>query len=222
MVPFRDRRDAGRQLATRIQTEQLRRPLVLALPRGGVPVAFEVAQAIGAPLDVFVARKLGAPGHAELGIGAIAEGSDDFVMSDGARALGVTRDELARQARHEQRELERRVERYRGGHPLPEMAGRDVIVVDDGLATGVTAEAALRALRARNPRRLLLAVPVCAPDTGLRLTGAADRVVCVMAPHDLRAVGLWYENFEPTGDAEVIQLLDHARALFAGVARPAN
>src|SRR5882724_9572078 len=118
MAPFRDRRDAGRQLAARIQTEQLRRPLVLALPRGGVPVAFEVAQALRAPLEVFVARKLGAPGHPELGIGAIAEGSENFVMSATARDLGVTRDALALQATRERRELERGVARYRSGRWL--------------------------------------------------------------------------------------------------------
>ncbi|HEX9467865.1 MAG TPA: phosphoribosyltransferase family protein [Acidimicrobiia bacterium] len=217
MTPFRDRRDAGRQLATHIQIEQFRRPLVLALPRGGVPVAFEVAQALRAPLDAFVARKLAAPGHPELGIGAIAEGSDNFVVSATARDFGVTRDELVIQATREQRELARRVARYRGGRRLPDMAGRDVIVVDDGLATGVTAEAALRALRTRNPARLLLAVAVCAADAGRRLTGVADSVLCVLAPPNLRAVGLWYEDFEPTSDAEVIQLLDQARTPRTGV-----
>jgi putative phosphoribosyl transferase len=208
---FRDRRAAGRLLGARLTEEEFTNPHVLALPRGGVPVAFEVALALQAPLDVFVARKVGAPGREELGIGAIAEGSDELVVSETARALGLTSDQLAALANEQRIELDRRVEQYRAGAPLPELAGRDVILVDDGLATGVTAEAALRALRRRDPKLLVLAAPVCAPDTARRLTVVADRVVCLAAPVAFYAVGLWYDDFSQTSDAEVVDLLRRYR-----------
>jgi putative phosphoribosyl transferase len=204
---FGDRREAGRLLGARLAEEAFANPHVLALPRGGVPVAYEVALALTAPLDVFVARKVGAPGREELGIGAIAEGSDELVVSETARAIGLTAHQLEALANKERIELDRRVEQYRAGAPLPELAGRDVILVDDGLATGVTAEAALRALRRREPRLLVLAAPVCAPDTARRLTSVADRVVCLAAPVAFYAVGLWYEDFSQTSDAEVVDLL---------------
>ena len=202
---FRDRVDAGRQLAERLPAG-LEAPLVLALPRGGVPVAKEVADRLAAPLEVIVARKIGAPGHEELGIGAIAEGGS-LVGSDLVRALRLSADEFERLAERERGELARRVERYRGGQPLPAVRGRDVVLVDDGLATGVTAEAALLALRADDPRRLVLAGPVCSPDPARRLVPPADEVVCVLAPRDLVAVGVWYEDFTQTTDAEVLELL---------------
>jgi putative phosphoribosyl transferase len=202
---FRDRGDAGRRLADRLPPD-LDDPLVLALPRGGVPVAKEVAARLGAPLEVLVARKIGAPGHPELGIGAIAEGGA-IVGSDLVRTLRLSRDDFERLALRESGELVRRVERYRGGRPLPVVRDRDVVLVDDGLATGVTAEAALLALRAHEPRRLLLAVPVASPDTAHRLVPPADEVVCVLAPRDLMAVGLWYDDFTQTTDAEVLELL---------------
>ncbi len=202
---FRDRGDAGRRLADRLPPD-LDDPLVLALPRGGVPVAKEVATRLGAPLEVLVARKIGAPGHPELGIGAIAEGGA-IVGSDLVRTLRLSRDDFERLALRESDELVRRVERYRGGRPLPVVRDRDVVLVDDGLATGVTAEAALLALRADEPRRLLLAVPVASPDTARRLVPPADEVVCVLAPRDLMAVGLWYDDFTQTTDAEVLELL---------------
>ena len=202
---FRDRVDAGRQLADRLPAD-LDDPIVLALPRGGVPVAKEVADRLGAPLEVLVARKIGAPGHAELGIGAIAEGGA-IVGSDLVRALRLSANEFEALAERERGELARRVERYRGSRPLPVVEGRDVVLVDDGLATGVTAEAALRALRDEAPRRLVLAVPVCSPDTAHRLVPPADEVVCVLSPRDLIAVGVWYDDFTQTSDDEVLALL---------------
>ena len=208
---FRNRRAAGEALGARLAEESFTNPLVLALPRGGVPVAYEVAVALRAPLEVFVARKVGAPGREELGIGAIAEGSDELVVSETARALGLTSRQLESLASKERIELDRRVEQYRAGAPLPELAGRDVILVDDGLATGVTAEAALRALRRRKPRRLVLAAPVCAPETAGRLGAVADRVVCLAAPTAFYAVGVWYEDFSQTSDAEVVDLLRRYR-----------
>ncbi len=209
---FHDRTDAGRQLAEQLRGRTFVDAVVLALPRGGVPVAFEVAKALGAPLDVFVARKIGAPGQKELGVGAIAEGSDDVVASEVARMLDIDDRRLRALAERERPELDRRVAQYRDG-PLVDVTGRDVIVVDDGLATGVTAEAALRALRKRKPRSLVLAVPVAAPDVADRLKAVADDVVCILYPNDFRAVGLWYDTFSQTSDAEVNELLARARLL---------
>jgi putative phosphoribosyl transferase len=208
---FRDRADAGRQLARRILELPLIRPVVLGLPRGGVPVAAEVAAALGVPLEVFVARKIGAPGHEELGVGAVAEGLDEPVMSATARRLGIRSPQWEMLADHAQREVERRVQIYRRGRPLPAMAGRDVVLVDDGLATGVTAEAGLRALRRHGPARLVLAAPVCARDTAERLAAVADDVVCAETPADLWAVGAWYDDFSQTTDAEVLELLAGGR-----------
>jgi putative phosphoribosyl transferase len=182
-------------------------PVVLGLPRGGIPVAAEVATALGAPLEVFVARKIGAPGQRELGIGAIAEGLDEPVPSEAARELGIGPDELRGLAKHAFVELARQVTLYRGERPLPALEGRHVVLVDDGLATGVTAEAALVALRAWRPGRLVLAVPVCALATGARLVRVADAVVHVETPAHFFAVGQWYEDFSQTTDAEVLELL---------------
>jgi predicted phosphoribosyltransferase len=209
-IRFRDRAEAGRLLADELARHRLTDPIVLALPRGGVPVGYEVASRLGAPLAVFVARKIGAPGQPELGIGAIAEDNSAVVDRATARALSVSAAEFEELATREQAELERRVQRYRGGRPLPDITGRDVVLVDDGLATGVTAEAALRALRARAPRRLVLAAPVCAPETAERLKGVADEVVCLYAPPDFGAVGAWYDDFGQTSDAEVLDLLGRA------------
>lgn len=204
---FRDRRDAGERLAERLLHEDLQRPLVLALPRGGVPVGDVVAAALDAPLEPFVARKLGAPGHPEFGIGAIAEGDDEVVVSEAASRLGLSSEDMARQADEERAELERRVRTYRGDRPLLPVNDRDVVLVDDGLATGVTAEAALGALRRRGPRRLILAVPVCAADTAGRLAEMADSVVCLSRPADFGAVGAWYDTFDQTTDEEVLEIL---------------
>lgn len=206
-MKFFDRRDAGRRLASKLETKDFQDPIVLALPRGGVPVAFEVAQTLHAPMDVFVARKVGAPGQAEFGIGAIAEGGFQVFDERAVSILGTTAAQLRSLARAEQLELERRVEEYRAGRPLPSLVGRDVILVDDGLATGVTAEAALRSLKSQHPRRLVLAAPVCAQPTRDRLAAIADQVICAEAPHSFLAVGLWYENFSQTSDEEVRQIL---------------
>lgn len=215
---FRDRTDAGTQLAERLSSEGIEDPLVLALPRGGVPVAFEVARRLDAPLDVFVARKIGAPSQPELGIGAIAEGGSMVLTQHLVDALRIPDERLAALKEQEERELARRVEHYRGDRVLPDLHERDVVLVDDGLATGVTAEAALHALRERRPRRLILAVPTCANDTADRLSSLAE-VVCVDRPADFRAVGLWYEVFDQTSDETVLDLLDRAPAGTAGGGR---
>jgi len=205
-VRFRDRADAGRRLGEALVGDGPVDPIVLALPRGGVPVAAEVAERLGAPLEVLVARKVGAPGHPEFGIGAIAEGGVR-VAGPSLERLGLDDDEFARLADEERHELERRVLAYRGGRGLPDVSGRDVVVVDDGLATGVTAEAALLAVRRLGPRRIVLAVPVGAPDTVGRLQPAADLLVCLTTPGDLVAVGRWYRTFGQVGDDEVLDLL---------------
>lgn len=218
---FKDRHDAGSRLAERLAREDLEAPVVLGLPRGGVPVAAVVASALEAPLDAFVARKVGAPGHPEFGIGAIAEGSDEIVVSESATRVGVSGEQLTQLAEQERPELERRVRMYRGDDPIPPLHGRDVVLVDDGLATGVTAEAALGSLRRHHPRRLVLAVPVCAPDTARRLADLADAVVCLAAPQGFRAVGEWYEQFEQTTDQEVLAALGRTAGdpVHAGAAR---
>ena len=177
-----------------------------------MPVAFEVARAVDAPLEVFVARKIGAPGHREYGIGAIAEGGTVVFDSWAVRALRLASEQLDELTDAERDELERRVRLYRGERSLPSLARRDVVLVDDGLATGVTAEAAVRALRAMEPRRVIVAVPACAPESRDRLARLADDVVCVIAPPDFQAVGLWYERFDQTTDDEVADLLAAARA----------
>ena len=213
---FMDRRDAGQRLAERLSSMGLEDPLVLALPRGGVPVGYEVAVALRVPLEVFVARKIGAPGHEELGIAAIAEGLDEPVATALVAQLGLSASDLEALAAREHETLRRRVSRYRAGRSLPSVEQHDVILVDDGLATGVTAEAALRSLRQRRPRRLVLAVPVCSPDTADRLRRIADEIVCIFAPDVMFAVGSWYEDFAQTTDGEVITLLEESRALPTG------
>lgn len=209
---FRDRRDAGRRLAERLVPLGLRDAVVLGLPRGGVPVAAEVAAALDATLDVFVVRKIGAPHQPEYGIGAVAEGGSRVVDDAAVRALHLSDDVLEARASAEAIELARRVARYRGERALPDVRERAVVVVDDGLATGVTAEAALTALRSCGPSDLVLAAPVGATDTVTRLTGLADQVVCVLQPDGFRAVGEWYDDFTQTTDEEVVRLLAAARA----------
>lgn len=194
-MAFRDRPDAGRCLAEKLSRLAFERPLVLALPRGGVPVAAEVADVLGAPLEVFVARKVGAPGQEELGIGAVAEGLDRPIFTASISRWEHSPADLDALASSARRELERRVAQYRGDRPLPDLAGRDIILVDDGLATGVTAQAALRALGQAQPRRLVLAVPVCAAETAEQMTAFAGEVVCAETPPRFYAVGQWYDDF---------------------------
>jgi predicted phosphoribosyltransferase len=175
-----------------------------------VPVAFEIAQSIGGPLDVLVVRKVGAPQHREFGIGAIAEGGVTVRDEAAMRMVGVSAERFEQLASEERSELDRRVRLYRGDRPLPDLADRDVVLVDDGLATGVTAEAAIAAVRGLEARRVVLAAPVSAADTAARLAAIAE-VVCLATPAGFSAVGEWYENFGQTSDAEVLDLLARAR-----------
>ncbi len=207
---YQNRRDAGRRVGELLRKSDLHEPVVLALPRGGVPVAFEVARALAAHMEIFVARKIGAPHHKEFGIGAIAEGGVSVFDERSVATLGLGPAELQRLAAAEEAEVRRRVAAYRKGRPLPALGGRDVVLVDDGLATGVTAEAALRSVRAHGPRRLVLAVPVCAGQTRDRLAPAADEVICAMAPASFLSVGSWYEDFTQTTDEEVEDLMAKA------------
>ena len=207
---FRDRTDAGRQLAAELVRHRYDRPVVLALPRGGVPVGAEVAARLGAPLDVLVVRKLGCPGQPEFGIGAITEGGVRVLNRRAITALGITGAQLDAVAAAEGAEVERRVARYRRQRPATPVRGRTAIVVDDGLATGFTARAAITTLRARGPRRIVLAVPVGPSDTVMELRELADEVVCLHTPDVFLALGQWYDDFAQVGDTEVADLLDSA------------
>jgi putative phosphoribosyl transferase len=205
---FHDRRDAGRQLAARLGGYAGRKDLiVLALPRGGVPVGYEVARALEAPLDVFLVRKLGVPGREELAMGAIASGGVRFVNEGVVRQLGISDSVLDQVAAEEERELARREWEYRDDRPPPAVAGRVVLLVDDGLATGSTMRAAVLALRQLGPTAIVVAVPVGAAETCAGMKEVADDVVCAYVPEQLAAVGLWYEDFSQTTDDEVRELL---------------
>ena len=219
---FRDRTEAGRVLAERL-AEYADRPdvIVLALPRGGVPVGYEVAQALHAPLDVFIVRKLGVPGHEELAMGAVATGGVRVLNEQVVRALGIPDHVIDSVARWELEELARRERVYRGDRPPPDVQGRTVILVDDGLATGSTMLAAVRALRQQRPARIVVAVPIASRDTCELLRDEVDDVICAATPEPFYAVGLWYENFEQTTDEEVRELLARSaeRAAPTGGAR---
>jgi putative phosphoribosyl transferase len=205
---FLDRADAGRQLARRLPAYAGRPDLVvLGLPRGGVPVAYEVARELRAPFDVFLVRKLGVPGHPELAMGAIAEGGVEVLNDDIIHDLAIPQKIVQQVAVRERMELERRDVLYRGGRPLPAVRGRTVVLVDDGLATGSTMQAAVTALQRLEPARIVVAVPVGARDTCDRLGRFADEVVCLIAPEPFQAVGLWYEEFTQIADDEVKRLL---------------
>ncbi|MFJ7178689.1 phosphoribosyltransferase [Streptomyces massasporeus] len=208
---FRDRRQAGEELAETLRTRQreghLPDPLVLALPRGGVAVAREVAAALSAPLDVLVVRKIGAPHHEELGVGAMAGDEVPLLDEDALRHLGIGGAALAPVIERERAELRRRERLYRQGRPAPDLRGRTVIVVDDGLATGSTARAALRFVRRQAPGKVLLAVPVCSPEGAELMRAEADEVVCLHRPAAFMAVGLWYEDFDQLTDQDVLEAL---------------
>ncbi|MBL1098773.1 phosphoribosyltransferase [Streptomyces sp. 205] len=207
---FSDRMDAGRRLAEALRPLRDERPVVLGLPRGGVPVAFEVAQALGAPLDVIIVRKLGVPYHRELGFGAIGEGGVRVVHQAIIRMSRVGEEDIQEVERTEQAELVRQARRFRRGRPRMAVEGRTVIIVDDGIATGATARAACRVARAQGAARVVLAVPVAPPDAVASLREDADEVVCLSTPPEFSAVGEWYQDFSQTGDAEVVELLSHS------------
>jgi predicted phosphoribosyltransferase len=209
---FRDRTDAGQKLAARLAKYAHRSDvLVLALPRGGVPVAYEVAEQLGAPLDVFLVRKLGVPGYEELAMGAIASGGVQVINDDVVRQLAIPGEVIDAVAAEERRELERRERAYRNGRPPPDVRGRTVILIDDGLATGSTMRAAAAALRKLGPARIVVAVPVSAPETCDEIREEVDEVVCAVTPEPFRGVGLWYKDFSQTTDEEVRALLERAR-----------
>jgi putative phosphoribosyl transferase len=213
---YRNRRQAGRILSERLLTYKGRQDvIVLALPRGGVPVGFEVAAILDAPLDVFIVRKLGVPGHEELAMGALASGGIRVLNRDVIDHLGIPIDVVDAVAAREEAELERRLADYRGSRPTPQVRDRVVILVDDGLATGSTMRAAVAALRQESPARIVVAVPVASPDTCDELSREVEEVVCALAPPRFSAVGAWYDDFSQTTDDEVRTLLA-ARELRSG------
>ena len=209
---FQDRADAGRELASRLSHLSGKSTIVLALPRGGVPVGYEVAHALHAPLDVLNVRKLGVPWHEELALGAVATGGVRVLNNEIVMAAGVTKQDLDDITRLQRLEIDRRERLYRNGRPAPDLHGRIVILVDDGIATGATVRAAIAVVKAQNPSRLVLAVPVAQASVAAELARAVDEVVCVLAPEDLYAIGLWYDSFSQLEDEDVQRILARAAA----------
>jgi putative phosphoribosyl transferase len=216
--PFRDRMEAGRRLAQRLKREAVGAPdvLVLALPRGGVPVGFAITQILNAELDILLVRKLGVPGHEELAMGAIASGGIRVLNEELIRRLGISRTVIERATAREQQEIERREQLYREGRPALPIKDRIVILVDDGLATGASMLAAARAARAQKPKRVIVAVPVASHEACEEFRRHVDEVICAETPEPFYSVGTWYEDFRQTSDAEVRELLQ--RASHQGVA----
>ncbi|HEY7392569.1 MAG TPA: phosphoribosyltransferase [Bryobacteraceae bacterium] len=217
-MPFLDRSDAGRKLAERL-SHYADQPgcLILALPRGGVPVAYEVARALHLPLDIFLVRKLGVPGHEELAMGALASGGVQFLNEDVVRSLHISWQAIEAVVRKEQRELERREREYREGRATPEVSGRTIILIDDGLATGASMKAAVLALREADARRIVVAVPVASPRTCSELAEIADETICAETPDEFFAVGEWYYEFAQTTDREVREILTRAAKEYSPV-----
>lgn len=223
MKPLKDRNQAGELLAQRlVELGYDHEPhlLVFGLPRGGVPVAYPIALRLKAPLDVWVVRKLGTPGHEELAMGAIASGGGRVLNQEIVQSLQISADTIAAVERQQLAELERRERLYRGNKPFPNLSGQTVLLIDDGLATGATMKAAIAAAQQQHPQRLVVAVPVAPHDTVAEIQALVDEVVCLQTPAFFQAVGLWYEHFPQTSDEEVLALLQAARRSDAP-ARPA-
>lgn len=208
---FRNRRDAGLRLAAELRAYAPEHPIVLALPRGGVPVGLEIARELSAPLDVWVVRKIGVPWHPELGVGAVAEGGRVHLSHEMLGHVGLSHEALSEVIESKRREVAERVRKFRGDRPRPDLRGRTVIVVDDGIATGGTVRTVVESIRAEAPKKIVLAVPVAAPEVVRALASEVDRVVCLLTPADLYAIGLWYDDFEQVPDDEVVRLLERAR-----------
>jgi putative phosphoribosyl transferase len=208
-IIFKDRRDAGRQLAIALSKHSYRHPvLVLGIPRGGVAVAYEVAEALSAPLDVIIARKIRAPYQPELGMGAVVDGDHITILNEElVRIVGATADYLKKEITYQGEEIDRRLRIYRGERPLPEISGKTVIVIDDGIATGYTFRTALEGLRRKNPSTLIGAAPVAAQDSYEMLQPFADELICLTTPISFMAVGNWYTDFEQVSDEEVVAIL---------------
>jgi predicted phosphoribosyltransferase len=210
---FRDRNEAGRLLAEKLRMyATYPNVIVLALPRGGVPVGYEVAHALGVPLDIFLVRKLGIPGYEELAMGAVASGGVRVLNNQVVQGLGIPEYVIDAVAAWEMQELTRRERVYRGDRPKPDVSGRTVVLVDDGLATGSTMMAAIQALRQQQPARIVMAVPTAPPDTCQEMRTQADDVVCAITPEPFYSVGLWYQDFSQTTDEEVRELLARSTA----------
>ncbi len=214
MKPFKDRNQAGRLLAQKLLElgyGRQRNLWVFGLPRGGVPVAYQVAHLLQAPLDVWIVRKLGTPGHEELAMGAIASGGGRVINQEIVDSLKISPALIAQVESRERQELQRREQLYRGERPFPKLEGQTVLLVDDGLATGATMKAAIAAAQAHHPERLVVAVPVAPPDTLAEIQALVDEVICLETPAFFQAVGLWYEHFPQTSDEEVLELLSKAQ-----------
>ncbi len=214
-IVFRDRIDAGQRLARKLLSHRTGDPVILALPRGGVPVAFEIATALKAPLDLIMVRKIGAPSQPELALGAIADGMQPelFINRDVAQAMEVPQAFIDAEAKRQLAEIDRRRRLYLAGRPPVSVLGKTAMVVDDGIATGATIEAALRSVRKRSPRHLILAVPIAPADTLDRLRKEVDEIVCLSTPEPFRAISMFYERFPQVSDDEVIELLQRASTL---------